>query len=315
MNKLDKIKLALLAMQRHSWEQGVTIQAFLEQGDEDVVIALAKEAAYRRDENGRTALMGDGEGPTDTCSPGEAMIYAYEKTGDADIKAALDALLTRVLKKAPRNPDGIIYHVLNRPEIWVDSVYMLPPYLVAAGLPEMAMQHLDAYFSMLYDPKMRLMSHMWDDEQKIYPRRAFWGVGNGWTVAGLARVIDALPESMAAERQTLIERSRALIDSLLTYMRPDGYFHDVVDDPATFIETNLSQMLAYAIFRGVKSGYLPNERLIDACKLRAAAHAKVDRFGLVQDVCGAPHFDKAGVAPEGNAFFLLMEAAAEKALR
>ena len=31
-------------MQRYSWEQGVTMQGFLEQGDMDVVTAMAKEA-------------------------------------------------------------------------------------------------------------------------------------------------------------------------------------------------------------------------------------------------------------------------------
>ncbi len=51
--------------------------------------------------------------------------------------------------------------------------------------------------------------------------------------------------------------------------------------------------------------YLP-----EADTMRAAAWRQVDGAGLVQDVCGAPHFDRPGVAPEGQAFFLLMEAAA-----
>jgi hypothetical protein len=44
--------------------------------------------------------------------------------------------------------------------------------------------------------------------------------------------------------------------------------------------------------------------------MRAAARAKVDQFGFVQGVCGAPDFDHAGVAAEGQAFFLMMEVAA-----
>jgi hypothetical protein len=43
--------------------------------------------------------------------------------------------------------------------------------------------------------------------------------------------------------------------------------------------------------------------------MRGVAHGKVDAYGLVQDVCGAPRFDHPGVATEGQAFFLLMEAA------
>ena len=41
----------------------------------------------------------------------------------------------------------------------------------------------------------------------------------------------------------------------------------------------------------------------------AAALAEVDCYGLVRNVCGAPTFDKPGVAPEGQAFHILMEAA------
>ena len=40
-----------------------------------------------------------------------------------------------------------------------------------------------------------------------------------------------------------------------------------------------------------------------ADKLRQAAESKVNKFGFVADVCGAPTFDKAGFAPEGQAFF------------
>jgi hypothetical protein len=43
--------------------------------------------------------------------------------------------------------------------------------------------------------------------------------------------------------------------------------------------------------------------------LRAAAIGKVDAFGIVQGVCGAPNFNRAGTSTEGQAFYLLMEAA------
>jgi hypothetical protein len=41
----------------------------------------------------------------------------------------------------------------------------------------------------------------------------------------------------------------------------------------------------------------------------------VDQYGFVQGVCGAPTFDHAGVAAEGQAFFLMMEAAGARARR
>jgi hypothetical protein len=49
--------------------------------------------------------------------------------------------------------------------------------------------------------------------------------------------------------------------------------------------------------------------------MRAAVRAKVDQFGFVQGVAGAPRFDRPGVSAEGQAFFILMEASARKAGR
>ncbi len=44
-------------------------------------------------------------------------------------------------------------------------------------------------------------------------------------------------------------------------------------------------------------------------RMRLAAHAQVDEYGFVQNVCGAPNFDRPGIATEGQAMFLLMETA------
>jgi rhamnogalacturonyl hydrolase YesR len=114
---------------------------------------------------------------------------------------------------------------------------------------------------------------------------------------------------MANEKQRLVEYVQAVLDSCLAHQRADGLFHDVVDDPSSFVETNLAQMLAYSIYRGVAGEWLDARYMEAADSMRMAAHGKVDQFGLVQDVCGAPSFDHPGTASEGQAFFLLMEAA------
>ncbi len=71
-------------------------------------------------------------------------------------------------------------------------------------------------------------------------------------------------------------------------------------------------MLAYSILHGVAGGRLETSYIEPARRMREAAHKKVDKYGLVHGVCGAPTFDHSGIAPEGQAFFLLMEAAAAK---
>jgi rhamnogalacturonyl hydrolase YesR len=141
---------------------------------------------------------------------------------------------------------------------------------------------------------------------------AAWGGGNGWAAAGLARVIRAWPENRAAARARLTEDLRKVIDGCLAHQRADGLFYNVVDDPHSFVETNLAQMLAFAIYESVRGGWLPVDYLPAADRMRAAARGKVDREGFVQGVAGAPTFDRPGVSPEGQAFFLMMEASARK---
>ena len=43
-NKIEKVKNAMLSMQRYSWEQGVAVRALMEMGETELVIQLAKEA-------------------------------------------------------------------------------------------------------------------------------------------------------------------------------------------------------------------------------------------------------------------------------
>ena len=74
-------------------------------------------------------------------------------------------------------------------------------------------------------------------------------------------------------------------------------------------------MLTYTIFRSVQHEWLEETYLQQADRMRNTVHKKVDSYGLVQDVCVAPDFDHPGTAPEGQAFFLLLEAAARDAGR
>ena len=70
-------------------------------------------------------------------------------------------------------------------------------------------------------------------------------------------------------------------------------------------------MISYTIFRGVAAGYIEAGYIAKAEKMRKAANEQVDYLGYVQNVCGVPNFDRPYVAPEGQAFFLLMETAAK----
>ncbi len=310
-----QVKHAALAMQRNNWEQGVLAQAFLECGDLETATLLAVEAVHRQQADGRCCQIGGSTASTDPCAIGEALIVAARETGDPYLAQARDELLRWALERAPRNADGIVYHFDHNRVIWVDSFYMLPPFLAAAGHYDEALKQLDGYWRILFQPEKGLLAHQWDDDAGAYPRRDVWGVGNGWAAAGMARVSALLPDSCQEARQRLEERIRTLLTAAYAHQRPDGLFHDVLDDTASFPEVNVGQMLAYTVYRGMSESWLDDAFLPKAERSRQAALAHVDRYGYVQQVCGLPFFDAPGVATEGQAFFLLMEAAREKWLQ
>ncbi len=306
---LQKVINALLAMQRKAWEQGVAAQALLELGETELVVLLAKDAVVHQWRDGRLALVGQDRAIADPAANGEPLLFAAKATGDARLKKAAEKMLDFLLYQAPKTQDGIIYHNYNENFIWVDALYMVPPFLAVAGHPAEAVKQILGFRKRLWNPEKKLYYHIWDEDQQEFARKLFWGVGNGWAAAGMTRVIRALPDSMKQEKELLTGFVKELIDGCLKYQRQDGLFHDILDDPSTFVETNAAQMFAYAIFRGVKGGWLDKSYLSYANKMREAAQQKVDQFGLVQGVCGAPSFDRPGTATEGQAFFILMEAA------
>ncbi|HSA94635.1 MAG TPA: glycoside hydrolase family 88 protein [Acidobacteriota bacterium] len=307
---VGQVQLSMLGLQREAWEQGVAMQALLEWGDRDMVVRLAHGAVLRAYEDGRLGMVSDNHGVTDPAANGEGVLFAAKAAGEPRFKDAADRMLAYLLRTAPRTADGTLHHIDHKPQVWIDSMYMAPPFLAMAGAPAEAVKQVEGIRRLLWDKKARLFSHIWDDGKKAFERKAHWGVGNGWAAAGMTRVVKALPEGMKAERGRIQGYVREVLDGCLRHRRADGLFHDVVDDPATFVETNLAQMLSYTIFRGVQAGWLARAYLKEAGTMRAAARGKVDGLGYVQDVCGSPTFEKPGTATEGQAFFILMEAAA-----
>jgi rhamnogalacturonyl hydrolase YesR len=309
--RIEKAAAAALAMQRRDWEQGILAQAMLEIDDRRSVILLTKAAIVQRTPDGRLGVLVSGS-PTDPAMGGCAYAKAAEWTGDTQIRQAVDGLLAWIRKGAPRNAEGILYHVFGAPEMWSDGLNGAPPFLAAMGFHDEALAQIEGYRQRLWNPEKKLLAHIWDDGKQRFTDGNFWGGGNGWAAAGLARTLRSLPRERLQARERLAAFAREIVDGCLQHQRPDGLFHDVVDQPATFVETNLAQMLAFAIYEGIRVGWLPASYQAHADRMRAAARLKMDADGFVQGACGAPNFDRPGPSTEAQAFCIMMEAAGSK---
>ena len=193
--------------------------------------------------------------------------------------------------------------------MWSDGFNCAPPFLAAMGYYDEALVQIEGYRKRLWNPEKKLLAHIWDDGKQQFKDGNFWGGGNGWAAAGLARVIRSLPRDRPQDRERLAAFAAEIIEGCLKNQRPDGLFHNVVDQPSTFVETNLAQMLSYAIYDGIAQGWLPATYRESADTMRAAARGKMNALGFVEGVCSAPNFDRPGVSTEGQAFCIMMEAA------
>jgi len=309
--RIFRATAAAMSLQRRDWEQGILAQAMLRVGEREKVILLTKAAIVQRTPDGRLGVVISGS-PTDPAMGGEAYAAAARWSGDARIQVAGNGLLEWIRLKAPRSNGGIPYHVFDGPEMWSDGFNCAPPFLAAMGYLDEALVQIEGYRRRLWNPDKKLLAHIWDDGKQKFKDPNFWGGGNGWAAAGLTRVIHMLPADRRKDREMLADFGRQIIDGCLTHQRTDGLFHNVVDQPETFVETNLAQMLAFAIYEGVQDGWLPPNYRAHADRMRLAARKKMDDHGYVQGVCGAPDFDRPGNSTEGQSFCILMEAAGER---
>jgi rhamnogalacturonyl hydrolase YesR len=305
----EKARKAMLAMQRASWEQGTVIQAMIECADYDMLRLLVNEALVRQYPDGRTCMLGSDQAVTDPVAAGYGILKCYELFGDERYKHAADRLYSYCKNTAPRNASGTVYHINNHREIWSDSLYMLPPFLAAYGDYDECLKQIRGYRACLWNPDKKLYSHRWSDDENRFISARFWGGGNGWAAASFAIIYELLPTDQQAYKTEIVTYLTELLDGLQAAIRPDGLFNDFVGEPDSFVETNLSQMAAFAIFKSVKTGAIDTKYLEFAQKMKEGALAKVDEYGYVQDAAGSPYFNSQGTSTEAQAFLLMMLAA------
>ena len=136
-----------------------------------------------------------------------------------------------------------------------------------------------------------------------------WGIGNGWILTGLYRLYRELPDSCREEKQEIYRDFKELLDEMLRYENQNHLFHDILDRPDSFEETEVSEMVAYTIYRAVREENLPIEYLDRAEQIRQAVLDKVSEQGLLMDCASSPDFLHPGTSVEGQAHFLMMEQA------
>ncbi|GAG54948.1 unnamed protein product [marine sediment metagenome] len=125
------------------------------------------------------------------------------------IQKQANYLLQTSLKRTDR---GGLYYMKMLPQIWVDTVIMICPFLAKAGkflkkskYTEEAINQLNIHREYLKDPETGLYRHIWDDKGKKFYEGSLWGRGNGWMITSLVEVMEQLPKKHPQRNELITE--------------------------------------------------------------------------------------------------------------
>lgn len=313
--------------QRASWEQALTAQCLYEwRADVELptIIGLAYDMIARADDLGRLGVLLNeiDLSSLDFCAIGEALVFLHHETRDTLWLNAARSLVGYIRRVASRSLDGLLEHRAG--ELWIDALYMLPPALVACGsswnqdhLIFEAFQQLNGYEKYLRNKEDGLWSQSWDIEKNTHARPERLSTGNGWAIAGSVRVLSLLPPGWNAEAKALKEKTLQTLASILKYQTDSGFFHFVLDDPSTFIDSTSAAMYAYSIYKLQALHILAPDspEVAAAHRMRLALLEHIDDWGYLRGCVLARkdgnegNMKGRGTSAEGQAFFIMTMAA------
>lgn len=195
---------------------------------------------------------------------------------------------------------------------WCDALYMSPPTLAklaratgdARYLAFMDAAYWDSYLA-FYDPAEALF---YRDQRYVFPAsgpKTFWSRGNGWVIAGLARLLDVLPADHPS-RGRYLALFQAMAHKLLALQPADGLWRsNLLTEDGAHGEVSGSAFFCYAFAWGVNHGVLSAEKFRPAIdRAWPALVACIDaegRLGWVQPIGFAPGAYDATTAQEYGA--------------
>lgn len=151
---------------------------------------------------------------------------------------------------------------------WSDALYMVMPVMTKMYKLTGDVQYLDKlYENLLYSDRIMLDQETglyFRDARYVYPnhksvngKKDFWARGDGWVLAGLAKVLQDLPKDYK-HYKFFVDKFQRLADIVAKTQQKEGYWTRSILDPnhAPGPETSGTAFFAYGIMWGVNNGLL-----------------------------------------------------------
>jgi unsaturated rhamnogalacturonyl hydrolase len=178
---------------------------------------------------------------------------------------------------------------------WEDALFMVPPGFARLGAALNDERYFDEMNALFWDTYAFLWSEqaglMYRDDDL---REDFWARGNGWVIAGAARVLQYLPTD-DPKRPDFIKLLTTMSSSLKAVQSEDGLWRSNLLEPDQYPnpETSGTGFFTYAMAWGINQGLLEKATYLPVVQKGwegLNAHVNADgKLGYVQPVGAGPN--------------------------
>lgn len=191
---------------------------------------------------------------------------------------------------------------------WCDALFMAPPVYVRMAQTENNSRETEdnKYLDFMHREFTETYEHLYDRENGLFFRddnyfdkteangqKVFWGRGNGWVVAGLARILKYMPADYK-NRPFYEDLFVRLVNRLLILRDENGFWHASLLDPDSYPspETSATALITYAMAYGVNNGLLDKKEYLPHIEKSWLALTSVidenGKLGYVQPIGADP---------------------------
>jgi unsaturated rhamnogalacturonyl hydrolase len=230
---------------------------------------------------------------------GQTYLELYQRTHDpammAPIRARMDAVMQLPGDPWPEDKTKPLWR-------WCDALFMAPPVLAKLSAITGDRKYLDFMdrqwwitSNLLYDPNVHLFFRdaSFLDKHEANGSGLFWSRGNGWVMAGLARVLAQMPKDYPS-RPKYVTQFQQMAAEIASIQGKDGLWGPGLLDASAYPlpENSGSAFYVYALSYGVNNGILDRAKYLPVIEKGWAglvSHIYEDgRFGCIQPIGGAP---------------------------
>ena len=154
---------------------------------------------------------------------------------------------------------------------WADALYMVMPVMTKMYKLTGDEKYLDKLYENLCYSDSIMLDHetglYFRDGKYVYPKhktangkKDFWARGDGWVLAGLAKVLQDMPKTYR-HQPFFVDKYVNLAYGVKRLQQPGGYWTRSMMDPeqAPGYETSGTAFFCYGLLWGINNGYLPKK--------------------------------------------------------